>query len=187
MLHDRTDAHHDLTWLIGACARDLMKRGRNPGVMDMLKGLSAHDFSAAALRPVPAARANACEALPEAVTAAVAHAGETASALAAAHDRLPWREEAPGHARARVLGPDAPMHARDDVLALHLLLADHVMELAASPRDRLFFALTGPSRWRSEGAALLALAGGQTLFIEAGHEVRAIAGGEPLLVVEISA
>ena len=187
MLQEKADAHRDLTWLIGACARDLMKRGRNPGVLDMLESLSAHDFSAEAMRRVTPARANACEMLPAAITAAVAHAEETASALAAAHDRLRWEDEAQGHAAAAVLGPAAPMHAAWEALTLRLLEPSHVMELAASPRDRLFFALTGPSRWRSEGAALLALAGGQTLFVEAGHEITASAGDMPLLVVEISA
>jgi len=183
---DIEEMHHDVTWLIGALARDLMARGRNPGVMRMLVKLSGCDFSQASLANLPPSRARACAMLPEAVTGALEAAHESASALAAAHEYLPWEEWSEGSARAALLGADALMRAR--AMEISLLLLEPGARLALEPetKDALFFALSGPSRWRTQGAALLALDAGQTLFVTAGHGLEARAGEGALLAARLA-
>ena len=186
LARDTSDIHHDVTWLIGALARGLMGRARNPGVLEMLGRLSECDFSQERLTNIPPASAPACAHLPEAVTAALKEAREAASAIAAASEHLPWRAAGDGAALARVLGEEALMEAERAAVTLILLAPGASIEIAARRRDALFFALTGPSRWRSEGAALLALAPGQTLFVSSGHAVRASTPDTPLLAAMIS-
>ncbi len=184
-LHDETGLHADMTWLVGALARDLMARGRNPGVIDMLSRLSACDFSKAALRPAKPRTVPLCRHLPETVTAALSVAQETASAMAAASEHLRWREDGEATAIAQVLGGDAPLRA--DRMRVVLRLAGPGTAFTLSPVDtgRLFFLLSGPSRWRTDGGALLAMEPGQTLYVSAGHGVSVTTDPAPLLVVEI--
>ncbi len=185
LVRDAADVHHDMTWLIGALARDLMARGRNPGVIEMLARLSACDFSRKAVGNIPPASAPACRFLPEAVSASLHVVRETATALAAAAEHLPWRARGEGAAEAHALGARAPLRARAAEVSLFLMEPGGRMRLEPSARDALFLALTGPSRWRTEGAALLALEAGQTLFVSSGHGVRIQAGRTPLLAARL--
>ncbi len=184
-LHDDSGLYEDMTWLVGALARDLMARGRNPGVIDMLSRLSACDFSRACLRSAAPRTVAACRHLPQAVTAALPVAQETASALAAASEHLGWRQEETEAAVADVLGGDAPLKSERMRVSLLLMAPETILRLPSSGKDRLFFLLSGPSRWRTDGAALLAMEPGRTLYVTAGHGVRATAGSTPLLAVEI--
>ncbi len=182
--HDNSGLHADMTWLVGALARDLMARGRNPGVIDMLSRLSACDFSRACLRPASPRTVTACRYLPEAVTSALPVAQETASALAAASEHLGWRNEGAA-AIADVLGGDAPLKSDRMHVSLLLVTPEAELRLPGTGTDRLFFLLSGPSRWRTDGGALLAMEPGQTLYVAAGHGVSANSGTAPLLAVEI--
>ncbi len=181
LTRDIKDLHHDVTWLIGALARDLMARGRNPGVLEMLSKLSECDFSQASLAGVAPSRAAACTVLPEAVTGALDAAHESATALAGAHDHLRWQDVAKGTARAALLGQEAPMRARAMEVSMLLFEPGARLSLPPSGHDGLYFAMSGPSRWRTQGAALLALDAGQTLFVSAGHGLEIQAGRAPLL------
>ncbi len=184
-LHDDSGLHADMTWLVGALARDLMARGRNPGVIDMLSRLSACDFSRASLRAASPRTVAVCTHLPEAVTAALPVAQETASALAAASEHLGWREDGPEAALADVLGGNAPLKSEHMRVSLLLTMPGAAIRMPSTKSDRLFFLLSGPSRWRTEGGALLAMEPGQTLYVTAGHGVSASAEAAPLLAVEI--
>ncbi len=184
-LHDDSGLHADMTWLVGALARDLMARGRNPGVIDMLSRLSACDFSRACLRPASPRTVTTCRHLPEAVTAALPVAQETASALAAASEHLGWREEGAEAAVADVLGGDAPLKSDRMRVSLLLTTPGATLRLPSAGADRLFFLLSGPSRWRTDGGALLAMEPGQTLYVTAGHGVSISADAAPVLAVEI--
>ena len=186
LARDTSGIHHDVTWLIGALARGLMERARNPGVLDMLGRLSACDFSPQRLTGAAPATVAACACLPEAVTAALPLSQEIASALAAAGEYLAWEAPAQGAGVARILGDEALMEASDAGLSLILLEPGKALTLDAQELDGLYFALTGPSRWRSEGAALLALEAGQTLFVSAGHGLRITALDTPLLAAAIT-
>ncbi len=183
---DPRDIHADLTWLVGALARDLMARGRNPGVVDMLARLSQCDFGPRALRRETTGRAP-CPALPEAITEALGEAEETAMAIAAAQEHLAWETIAAGVRRAAVLGPRGPLRA--ERTSLSLLLAEPGAELHEAPegRDGLFFLLAGPSRWRTQGGTLLAMRPGQTLFVSSGHGLRMKNGSAPLLAAALHA
>ncbi len=184
-LHDDSGLHADMTWLVGALARDLMARGRNPGVIDMLSRLSACDFSRASLCPASPRTVAICRYLPEAVTATLSVAQETASALAAASEHLGWREEAAETAVADVLGGTAPLKSDHMRVSLLLMAPDAMLRLPSEESDRLFFLLSGPSRWRTDGGALLAMEPGQTLYVTADHGVSVTSGTTPLLAVDI--
>jgi len=184
-LHDDSGLYEDMTWLVGALARDLMARGRNPGVIDMLSRLSACDFSRASLRSASPRTAAVCRHLPQAVTAALPVAQETASALAAASEHLGWRQEETEAAVADVLGGNGPLKSERMRVSLLLMAPETILRLPSSDKDRLFFLLSGPSRWRTDGAALLAMEPGRTLYVTAGHGVCATSGSAPLLAVEI--
>ncbi len=185
-LHDDSGLHADMTWLVGALARDLMARGRNPGVIDTLSRLSACDFSKSSLRPASPRTVSTCRHLPEAVTAALAVAQETASALAAASEHLGWRNDETGSAAmADVLGGDGPLISGEVRVSLLLMPPETTLLRPPSESGRLFFLLSGPSRWRTDGAALLAMEPGQTLYVAAGHGIFVTSGATPLLAVEI--
>ncbi len=185
-LHDDSGLHADMTWLVGALARDLMARGRNPGVLDMLSRLSACDFSKSSLRPARPRTVPTCRHLPEAVTAALPVVQETASALAAACEHLGWREMEDGDAAmADVLGGNAPLKSTRMRVSLLLMPPERTFAHAAADADGLFFLLSGASRWRTEGAALLAMDPGQTLYVTAGHGVSILSGSAPLLAFEL--
>ncbi len=184
-LHDDSGLHADMTWLVGALARDLMARGRNPGVIDMLSRLSACDFSTACLRPASPRTVAICRYLPDAVTATLPVAQETASALAAASEHLGWKEKGEEAAVADVLGGSAPLKSNRMRVSLLLMAPGATLRLPSVQTDRLFFLLAGPSRWRTDGGTLLAMKAGQTLYVTAGHGVSASSGTAPLLAVEI--
>ena len=84
-----------------------------------------------------------------------------------------------------MLGGDAPLKSERMRVSLLLMTPEAALRLPRTGTDRLFFLLSGPSRWRTDGGALLAMEPGQTLYVTAGHGVSASSGAAPLLAVEI--
>ncbi len=147
----RHDAHHDLTWLIGAVARTLFVQAHDDAaVMDALHGIAACNFDD---QPIRSKRrmAAACKWLPVAAVEALEVAEEPAMALAASLQHLDWQPlpATDGEAaRARVLGAAGPLNCPR--AALSLLICEPGAS-ATLPRDngreephaRVLFILAG--------------------------------------------
>lgn len=149
--HAARDAHHDLTWLIGALARALFDRAAKcADAMPALEKIAGCDFDAplASVRP---SLAHACRHLPQATIAALEVVEEVAMALAACLEHLPWREGTSDWAMAEVLGPDGPV--RHDSSRLRLLVAGPG---ATTPlaEETLVFVLAGMADLRDPQGAL---------------------------------
>ena len=134
------DAHHDITWLIGALARALFARADQcEAAIPALERIAGCDFGAplTSLRP---ALADACRHLPQATIAALVVAEEPAMALAACLEHLHWRDAGADWAIADVLGPEGPV--RHEAARLRLLVAGpgETVPLAA---ETLVFVLAG--------------------------------------------
>ncbi len=154
--HLTDDAHHDLTWCAGALARALFARAEaHEAVLPALEKLAACDFSAP-LKQVRPALARPCRWLPEALTAALAHAEELTMALAASLEHLHWRapeaERGEDWAVASLLGPQGPLASAEG--GVEVLVAGPGVT-ARCERDRtLLFVLAGEARVRDEHGAL---------------------------------
>ncbi len=178
------DAHHDLTWLIGALARALFVRldgGGQP--LTALRRLAACDFSAPP-RQVTHAIAPACRWLPEALAAALLTAEEVAMALAAAHEHLCWRqapEAAPAKAAASaaVLGMDAPLPWADGSLRMLLTAPQARLPFCASSTT-LLLTLSGEAAFRDAHGALRHAPAGEIAMLPAETHLMSVARA-PLL------
>lgn len=179
--HTARDAHHDITWLIGALARALFERADAcEAVIPALERIAGCDFGAP-LMPVSPSLAHACRHLPQAAIAALAVAEEPAMALAACLEHLPWRDGAADWAMADVLGPDGPV--LHDAARLRLLIAGpgETVPLAA---ETLVFVLAGAADIRDVEGALRHLKAGMA---HPAHDVlRNARADTPLLAAVIS-
>ena len=177
---DALDAHHDLTWLIGALARALhARRDVHSAILPALERMAGCDFNApAAAMPAPRLAA-ACRRLPEAVMAALPVAEEVAQALAACIEHLSWRGDGAGWAVAEVLGPEGPVRCANGGIRVVIAAQDAVAPVA--DERHLLFVLAGRAGYRDANGALCHVDAGGVADV-GGHELRA-SSSTPLLAV----
>ncbi len=173
------DAHHDITWLVGALARALFERSETCGaVLPALEKVAACDFNAplASLSPM---LAPACRGLPEATIAALEVSEEAAMALAASLEHLRWQGNGEKWAAAQVLGPEGPIGHRQARMAVLVAEAGVVAPLGNT--TPLVFVLSGAAQIVDENGALRHLAPGEVRAAHGGE--LAVTGERPLLAV----
>ena len=179
MIIQRTtqDAHHDVTWLVGALARALFERAETcDAVLPALEKLADCDFDAP-LAPAAPALAPACRHLPQATVAAMETAEEAAMALAAALEHLRWRGERTAWAAAQALGPEGPVRHTEARLAMLVVEAGASVPLGET--TPLVFALSGTAEIEDENGATRHLAPGEVGVAHGGTLM--VAGAQPLL------
>ena len=152
------DAHHDITWLVGALARALFQRAEDcEAIIPVLEEVADCDFNAP-LAPVRPSLAHACRHLPQAAIAALEAAEEVAMALAACLEHLPWRDGEADWAVTDVLGPDGPV--RHDSARLCLLVAGPGTTVTLDGEGVLAFVLAGAADITDAAGALRHLRAG---------------------------
>ena len=176
---DALDAHHDLTWLIGALARALhARRDMHSAILPALERVAGCDFNAPLADTAPRLAA-ACRRLPEAVVAALPVAEEVAQALAACIEHLDWRGDDAQWAAAEVLGPEGPVRCANGGIRLVIAAQDAVAPVA--DEQHLLFVLAGRAGYHDMHGALRQLDAGGVAVV-GGHELRACSSA-PLLAV----
>ena len=177
MLQATREAHHDITWLVGALARALFERADACAeVLPVLEKVAACDFNAP-LAPVTPALAAACRHLPQATIAAMQTAEEVAMALAASLEHLCWQGSGTAWAAAQVMGPDGPV--RHGQARLAMLVAAPETGVPLGNTAPLVFVLSGTARILDENGAIRHLSPGEVLPAHGGE--LAAAGDHPLL------
>ncbi len=152
------DAHHDITWLIGALARALFARADDcAAAVPALEKIAGCDFNAP-LAPVTPSLGHACRHLPHAAIGALEVAEEVAMALAACLEHLPWRDGEGDWALADVLGAEGPV--RHDSAGLRLLIAGPETTTPLA-EEALVFVLSGAADIRDAEGALRHLKAGE--------------------------
>ena len=177
------DAHHDITWLVGALARALFERAETCGaVLPALEKVAACDFNAplASLSPM---LTPACRGLPEATIAALEVSEEAAMALAASLEHLRWQGNGEKWAAAQVMGPEGPV--RHGQARLAMLVAEAGASVPLGETAPLVFVLSGAARIMDETGALRHLAPGEVRAAHGGEVM--VAGERPLLAAMLDA
>lgn len=175
------DAHHDITWLIGALARALYARADDcAAVVPALEKIAGCDFNAP-LASISPALTHACRHLPQAAIAALEVAEEAAMALAACLEHLPWQDGGTDWALAGVLGPEGPV--RHDAAQLRLIIAGPETAVPLE-EEALLFVLSGAAEIRDAGGALRHLKAGMAHL--AHGEIRNREPRAPLLAAVVS-
>ena len=171
------DAHHDITWLVGALARALFERAEAcTAVLPALEKVAACDFNAP-LAPLTPALAPACRHLPQATIAAMQTSEEVAMALAASLEHLHWQGSGAVWAAAQIMGPDGPM--QHDSARMAMLVAEAGAEVPLGDTAPLVFVLYGTAEIIDGNGALQHLAAGE---VRTAHDGKVAALGEqPLL------
>ncbi len=171
------DAHHDITWLVGALARALFERADAcDGVLPALEKVAACNFDAP-LAPLTPALAPACRHLPQAAIAAMQTAEEVAMALAASLEYLRWQGNGEAWAAAQVMGPDGPvLHGQ---ARMAMLVASPGAGVPLGESAPLVFVLSGAATITDENGAMRHLSAGE---VRTAHGGTLTAAGEaPLL------
>ena len=171
------DAHHDITWLVGALARALFERADAcDAVLPALEEVAACNFDAP-LAPLMPSLAPACRHLPQAAIAAMKTAEEVAMALAASLEHLRWQGNEEAWAAAQVMGPDGPVRHAQARLAM--LVAAPGAGVPLGETAPLIFVLSGTARVIDENDATRHLSAGEVRTAHGG--TLAAAGEAPML------
>ncbi len=182
------DAHHDLTWFIGALARALFARAHaHEAVLPALERVASCDFSAP-LTPLSPRLSAPCRLLPEALTLALAREEEMALALAASVEHLRWdTPNGEDWATATVLGENGPV--RSAQARVDVVIAAPEARALAPLNPALLFVLCGGAEVRDRLGALHHVRAGEVQLArglqDMPAEIRAD-GTTPLLAVMLA-